>query len=243
MKYLRIKAEQEFEQRNCYARSFQTKRYIRYTTQKVMESNIFLKYYGYVELDNEVDLSKFRFLESEFARLNTFLPVPVAKDHSFRIKKLGKHRAEGIYFPHYKATILDIDHPQSYVHELAHQIDYTFTQDNTLLSENLDFRVVTDRYKYLVNQNIEALENDSLFKKKWFGRTKYNCDYFYQNTEIFARCFEIYLAQRNVTNAFFVSNLGNDPVYPQTPDFTVLINNYFNKLLQRLYHEQSLSKN
>ena len=176
LKYLRIKTERELEQRTSYARAFQTKRYITHKTQNVMNNNIFLEHYGYVELDNDVALDRFRKLEKDFQQLKSVIAIPIAKDHSFRIKKLGKHRAQGIYFAHSKATILDIEHPQSYAHELAHQIDYTMGNESLILSEDISFRHVIDQYKSLVSCSMDNLPADSPFKNKWHGKTKYNRD-------------------------------------------------------------------
>src|SRR5699024_4230619 len=148
--------------------------------------NEFLGKYGYVEIDNDVDLNKFEKLSQEFKELSHKIYIPKADDHSFRIKKLGKHRAAGIYFSGMKSTIVDIDNPDAYIHELGHQIDYTLGK-GSLISASLSFRHIIDEYKVLIRDAVNELDNDNSFKKSWFGNSSYNGDYYFQPTEIMAR--------------------------------------------------------
>ncbi|PUF85687.1 MULTISPECIES: hypothetical protein [unclassified Geobacillus] len=117
--YVKEKVEREVKEVSDYARSFQTKKNINKQTLAVMKDNAFLTKYGYVEIDNDVSLEKFALLEKEFEELTKKIYIPKCDDHSFRIKKLGKHRAAGLYYPDpIRATIFDIDSPDAYCHEL-----------------------------------------------------------------------------------------------------------------------------
>ncbi|RDV23340.1 hypothetical protein DXK91_03075, partial [Parageobacillus toebii] len=115
--YVKEKVEREVKEVSDYARSFQTKKNINKQTLAVMKDNAFLTKYGYVEIDNDVSLEKFALLEKEFEELTKKIYIPKCDDHSFRIKKLGKHRAAGLYYPDpIRATIFDIDSPDAYCH-------------------------------------------------------------------------------------------------------------------------------
>lgn len=62
-----------------------------------MKNNCFKENFGYVELDNDVDLMKFKKIEREFLEFKKVVPLPELNDHSFRVKKLGRIKADGVY--------------------------------------------------------------------------------------------------------------------------------------------------
>src|SRR5699024_1753631 len=224
-----IKVDQEMKAHSSgYARAFETKKNINQNTMEAMKDNEFLGKYGYVEIDNDVDLNKFEKLSQEFKELSHKIYIPKADDHSFRIKKLGKHRAAGIYFSGMKSTIVDIDNPDAYIHELGHQIDYTLGK-GSLISESLSFRHIIDEYKVLVRDAVNELDNDNSFKKSWFGNSSYNGDYYFQPTEIMARSFELYVEEMGVKTSFLKDKL-DTPVYPKDELFIKMIVEYFDNL-------------
>ncbi len=199
MEYLVDKTERRLNMESDYARAFQTKKHINKRTKKVMDNNAFLSKYGYVEIDNDVDLKLFGQLEKDFKSLCQKIHIPTTKDHSFRIKKLGRHRAAGLYYPDpIKSIIFDLDHPNAFVHELEHLIDFTLLSENEqMVSESLHFRKIMDSYKRIMDDKISNLDMDNPFRKQWFGKPKYNRSYYFQATEVFARSYELYLSQRN----------------------------------------------
>ncbi|MEF3304271.1 hypothetical protein [Paenibacillus sp. GYB003] len=223
------KTEWEFEQQSTYAKAFEDKKNITQKVRSAMENNSFLKRYGKVELDNDTDLNKFRVLNQEYEDLMKLIQIPVATDHSFRIRKLGKHRAAGIYFPFFKATVFDLDHPDAYCHELAHQIDYT-SSGSMLLSEQFDFYPTYRMYKDQVTARVNALDPEDPFVIQWRGKTKYNSNYYFQYTEVFARCFELFLYHILKIESSFLKSDYTHPVYPD--DLTLLqhIEHYFRSL-------------
>lgn len=230
------KTEEEIRRLSNYASAFETKKHINQTHLKRMKYNAYLDYYGYVELDNDVDLNKFSYLERELKEFVKHIPIVKRDDFSFRIKKLGKHRAAGIFFPTYKSTILDINHPSSFAHELFHQIDYLLAEDEKVdyFSETLEFRALIDLYKRNVENEINRLPRDSNWVKNWNSKSKYNREYYYQPTEIFARCGEIYLYTQDVELSLTKTRkeIEESPVYPLDETFLMQVKEMYQYIIK-----------
>lgn len=242
--YIKDKVDRAIRETSDYARSFQTKKHINLKTQEVMKNNTFLQKYGYVELDNDVELDKFKVLEKEFEELSEKIYIPKCTDHSFRIKKLGKHKAAGLYYPApVRATIFDLDYPTAYCHELGHQIDHVLLKDERggMLSETVRFMRVIEIYKAVVNETVENLKDGSQFKACWKGKTKYNSSYYFLPTEIFARSFEMYLTHKDIKTSFLPEIL-DTPVYPMHDENLLkLISNYFDELFATYKAEEQVT--
>ena len=236
--YVQYKTAQQIKERSDYASSFQTKKAIKKTHLEKMKNNEFLNRYGYVELDNDVDLYKFRIIEDNLRELCEVIHIPMRKDYNFRIKKLGKHKAAGVFFPYFRTTIFDLHHPNAFVHELGHQVDHMLAEDisEDFHSELIEFRPVLDMYKRLVMKKVDSLDKDDNFKMQWDGGTKFNKSYYMQPTEVFARSYEIYLATKGVKNSLLKSEeeLKSRHVYPFDDLFIELITHYYDNLLAEL---------
>lgn len=227
--YVKDKTEREFDDDRSYAAAFQEKKNITQRIRSVMEDNKFLQRYGVVELDNDTDLEKFKELEEDFVALMDKVYIPTALDHSFRIRKLGKHRAAGLYFPFYKATVFDLDHPSAFSHELSHQIDYTHG-DRELLSEKFNFYPIFESYKEIVIRRVMELGANDPFKNVWEGKTKYNANYYLQYTEVFARCYEMYMFHSLDIRSSLLQEKYDSPVYPDTSHLLERVEKYFRML-------------
>lgn len=44
----------------------------------------------------------------------------------FKVRKLGNHKALGLYYPEAKVLVVDVDSPSSFIHEYGHLLDYKF---------------------------------------------------------------------------------------------------------------------
>lgn len=229
--YVKYRVKQEEENRAGYARSFQTKKHIKKSTTEKMENNAFLEAFGYVEIDNDFSLEAFAECEKEFRKLMEVLPIQYAKDASFRIKKLGKHRAAGLYYSNpINCVIFDVRYTTALIHEYAHYIDYEKDKtSSTLLSERIEFRNVVDLYKSITNKKVRELDDDYLFKIQWLGKTKYNKNYYWQNTEIFARSFELYLYHKGYRSLFLQEEYSGIE-YPMDEEYLQAIESYFDKV-------------
>lgn len=224
------KVKRMLEEHSSYAKSFQTKKNIKTRNLEVMSQNEFLSIYGYVELDNDTDIAKFHQLELEFIELREFLSLTPASDHSFRIRKLGRHQAAGLYYYYYKALVIDLDSPDAFVHELAHQLDHNSIQGLTI-SDLSGFYAVSSLYEQLVVSDISQRPEYDPFRISWNGKSKYNQSYYLENTEIFARSFEIYLKLVKKFDSSFLKEDYSSPYYPNRPEFLSLIEQYFDGLL------------
>jgi len=214
-----------------YARSYQTKKNIPEKVKKKMVNNKFNKHFGYVEFDELVDLDKIKLIESEWEEINKEILFPINKDHSLRFRRLGKHKAAGLYFPAAKAVCVDIQEPSSMIHEVLHMIDYT-SLHNANLSSSYEFRSIVERYKVITDKRVDKLSDEDGFKKRWNGSTKYNKDYYQSTREIFARCGEMYIEKVLGIDSSLVKS-DSRVLYPSDDDFLVeLCSKYYKKIIQ-----------
>lgn len=212
------------------ARAFETKKNIPEKILKVMNNNKFLNDFSYVEIDEGTDLLKFYYIEKEWTKIKDALNLEMFFTNikpELRFKKLGKHRALGLYYPGLKCICVDITSPSSLLHELGHFIDYTFK--NQQLSLQIEFFHLISEYKKAYNKYL--IENKDLSNIKYLTKKR---KYFFTPTEVFARCFEIYLVNKGVKTSFLKekNELSIDGGYPKIDDnFNNLINLYFDNIL------------
>lgn len=223
--------ESEIQTERDYAASYETKKNIPQKVQDKMKNTIFLNYFGYVEFDELTDLEKVEQIEKEWLEFTEQIVFPIKKDHSLRFKRLGKHKAGGLYFPSKKAVCIDLQSPSSMIHEIFHMIDFT-THPNTCLSSIYDFCSIVENYKKATNVKINELPKEDAFKKQWNGNSKYNKTYYHNPKEIFARCGEMYVSYTLKINTSLI-NINNDILYPVDNESLMdLINNYYSKIIQ-----------
>lgn len=209
-----------------YAKSFETKKNIPEYIQEAMHKSVFSNYFNFVEFDELTKLDEMEKIEKEWIELTKILNFQAAKNHSLRFRRLGHHKAGGLYYPAMKAVCIDLESPSSLVHELMHMIDYTTKEVN--LSESYEFYRIKEMYKEIVTKNIGCLEDDNALKSKWNGSTKHNKSYYLSSEEIFARTGEVYVRQvLNIDNSL-VNGVG--PLYPSEDRFLRLVEDYFSKL-------------
>lgn len=173
------------------ATPYMTKKNINLETQKAMEETKLNNDFKYIELDNTVDLKKFKLAEKDMLKLNQKLPKG-KKQAELRIRKLGNYKANGVFFPNYNCIAVDFREGgglSSYVHEYGHYLDYNFS--DTLLSR-------TDKFKEIVRKYSAILE-----KKNFSGySSKYDLAYFTTPTEVFARGFELFVNNKGYEGSF-----------------------------------------
>ena len=213
------------------ARAFETKKNINKETLAIMNTTKFLNDFSYVEIDNDTDLSKFNLIEKEWDKVKNALNMKKRLSKvspELRFKKLGKHRALGLYYPSLKCLCVDINSPKSFIHELGHYIDYT--NEEGQLSLTFKFLPVINAYKKAFEKTLLESDNDSIVK---YLRRK--LDYYYTPTEIFARSLEIYLVNKGLKTSFLRidSELLLEGGYPSITDNLLdIINEYFDDLIE-----------
>jgi hypothetical protein len=81
---------------------------------------------GGVEYDARMDLPLMDAFSSDFARFIDLLGVPPGWGRGVELKfrRLGRHRAEGLYFPDRRILALDVRTSRSFAHEFGHLVDY-----------------------------------------------------------------------------------------------------------------------
>ena len=175
---------------NQVARSFETKKNIPEKIKIIMNSNKFLNYFTYVEMDSETDIKNFRLVENEWVRVSEiFNLTKLDKRPELRFRKLGKHKALGLYYPGLKCMCVDITSPSSFLHEFGHHIDFTYS--DRPLSLKGEFMPILR--EYAKQYDLQRNEDSYLYNKR---------NYFITPTEVFAITFEIYLVKKGVQTSF-----------------------------------------
>lgn len=217
-----------------YASAYQTKKNIPKSVLHAMANSKFNEHFGYVEFDEDCDLEKISIIEKEFLALTKIFNQDRLNEYSIRFRKLGKHRAAGLYFPSLGCLCVDIDSPNSLGHEYFHLLDYK----NNCLSKRYSFQPIIQHYTRLIEE--EVRKSDKLLKQ-WNGNTKYNRDYYLEPTEIFARCGEMYLTHIKQVSNSLVNPDYNGFAYPNNAELLNLIDNYFSKVLPEISNKKEVA--
>lgn len=183
------------ENSSDYAKVFKTKKNINKKVLEEMKQSPFLKYFRYVELDNDTDILKYRGVFTEWEKVSKVLPN--VKGLELRFRKLGQLRAVGVFFPTYKCISLDIRDVSAFIHEYAHAIDFS---QKDVLSLQKDFSKIVDEYSRNYDNLVDRSGNPDYYKRKG--------GYFKSTTEIFARGLEYYLLLKGVKTPLNVTKEG-----------------------------------
>ena len=208
-------ARYEKESSSTYAKSFQTKKNINKETIKAMKKSAFNRFFKFVEFDNEVDLNKIEEIYKEFEAFNVFLfgEEVATPEVELRFRKLGNHKAAGLYYPEHDCICIDISNPYSFVHEYGHMLDY----HSGNVSEQREFKEVRDAYESAIKAEIK--------EKQIKLSGKYKLNYYLTPTEIFARSFEYYMRFLGLDNS--IVGRCEDFAYPKDEFYKKRIKRYF----------------
>lgn len=178
------------EGRNTIA-TFRTDK--KYQDEELNKTTIFNQWFRKVEVDTEkyesnvFDYEKFSEVEKDFAAIYDQLPKTSAKPE-LRFRKLGKHKASGLYSPFLNIIAVDVRMTNSFVHEYGHYLDFKY--QNSVLSNSSLFAPFIKMYR----ENLSALNETSCVSKKMI-------DYYNIPTEIFARGFELWVHANIVSDS------------------------------------------
>lgn len=223
---LKNEAKMEKELSGDYAKSFQTKKNIPQKCIKAMSQSGFNEYFGYVEFDEECDLSLMEELYREYRAFAVELGIQKYPEVSLRFRKLGNHKASGLYYYILKCLCVDVRSPGSMVHEVGHAIDYHLGH----ISAQYAFQSVYDRYEYLLSKYMKVSKGPQVEILK--GKTKYNLQYYLMPTEVFARCFEMYVVRiRGIDNSLCKPEAGF--AYPEDDKLREEIKVFFDRFLSK----------
>ncbi|MCM1561697.1 MAG: hypothetical protein NC123_19510 [Butyrivibrio sp.] len=213
------------EMARTIATAYITKKNIPQKTLEAMEHTLFKNYFKYVEFDEEVDLDAVKTLEKEFKIINeAYFSGKAFFDVKLRFRKLGKHKASGLYYPTIHTLCVDLRSPSSFIHEYFHMLDDQMGD----LSLGRAFQDIVGEYKKAFLKELEHLETGIQAQLK--GSSKYNLSYFFRRAEIFARCGEIYFVRvPKVESSLIKPDLKY--AYPASEQLDELIKNYYEDLL------------
>lgn len=212
---------------NGSARVFETKRNIPDKYLKAMAESKFNDYFDYVEIDEECNLESIVEIEKEFiAMKHECFGMDKHDNVSIRFRKLGRHRALGLYFPYLMCLCVDIRSPSSMGHEYLHMVDFKRGE----LSGKYDFLKIRECYKGILKDFIASLPSDDPLRSRLEGSTKYNLKYYLEPTEVFARCGELYFTKlRGVDNSLLRPSYNF--AYPaDSEELMCLIDEYYGEL-------------
>lgn len=210
-----------------YAKSYQTKKNIPAKTLASMEESAFNDYFGYVEFDENVDLNKIAVVTEQFVAFKeTYFPKIDSSDNAIRFRRLGNHKALGLYYPSVKCLCVDINSPSSLIHEYGHLIDFCYGR----LSNESSFYQIRRMYEDRIRRR---MEEDKDFSGLMKSKGKYNLSYYLIPTEIFARSFELYVKEVLGVNNSLTPTV-YEAVYPTDDEFIKAIELYFINTLPHL---------
>lgn len=215
------------ESAKTIATAYITKKNIPLQVQETMKKTAFMNYFKYVEFDEETDLAGIRGIEKEFLVLNREyfhdLKYPTV---NLRFRKLGKHKATGLYYPGIDTLCVDIRSPSSFLHEFFHMMDDLLGD----LSLGVEFEPLAEEYKRAFKDGLR--QQPDAVKEQMNGKTKYSKAYFFRRAEIFARCGEIYFTRiLNVESSLIKPDLSF--AYPLSESLDGLIKPYYENLLEK----------
>lgn len=210
---------------NDYAKAFQTKKNIPLKIQGAMAKSGFKQYgFKFVEYDADTDLSKVERIEQDWAELYAKLPKS-KQPLDLRFRKLGNYRANGAYFPSFRCMAVDLRAIDSFIHEYAHHLDFTY-QDEPL-SLTPEFLPIIRKY----SQNYDAL--------KGVEESRALTQYYKTPTEIFARAYEIYLVGHKKYKSLLLktpNRYQSEHPYKaitQDAELLALVNDYFDTVFSK----------
>lgn len=211
-----------------YAHSFETKKNIPLNIQKAMQESDFHNFFGgFVEFDELCDVKKIRVLEKEWRALaEKHFNATKFNNVNLRFRRLGNHKASGLYYPAFRCICVDIINPSSMVHEFGHMID-----DGSLSGiggDYLSLKPDFDQIKEVYREHIDSI--DMLKNKKG----KYSADYYKNATEIFARSFEMYVSRVLGVSNSLLGDLHSFE-YPDDEEFMSMVKAYFDRLFKVLF--------
>ena len=215
----------EKKSKGDYALSFQTKKNIPGKIIDRMKSSKFNDSFGYVEFDEDCDISKIAEIEYEWSAMcEKIFGCNKYPDVSLRFRRLGNHKASGLYYSGFRCICIDIRTPSSMVHEFMHMID-----DGTLTGIRGDYLSLKNDFERILSYYSGLIDKANI---KCTG--KYDKNYYKTPTEVFARCSEMYVSRvLKVKNSLITEEHGF--AYPDDPKLMEYITSYFDTLFSTAF--------
>ncbi len=173
---------------------------------------------GGVELDHRVSPGQLPLFTAEILRLLDLFEVPLAwgSGVELKIRCLGQHRADGLYFPDPPVVALDRRTLQSFAHELGHLFDYRARTGRKASGPvpTLSPEPLFAPFRARMLERMQGASSSPRAPGAGSGRMSWR--YFASPSECFARAFEQIVAEHVTHPSFMVgtpSRYRNDALY------------------------------
>ncbi len=204
------------------ARTYERKRAsTRRALREEASSPIVSFFTGGLELDPAVDLLRFRRFTEDFLAFLVRLGVSRewGRGAELKFRRLGRHRADGLYYPLQRVLVLDVRTWSSFAHEFGHLMDYAaqaLGPYRRTLSGAEDFAPLRAA---LLERMRERAPGDPRISHR---RGRLSWAYFASASECFARAFEQFVAESLPEPSVLVhpaSRYRSDPLFfPSLPE-------------------------
>lgn len=170
----------------------------------------------------EFDYNLFRKVEEDFEEICNKLPHASAQPE-LKLRKLGKHKATGLYAPFLNILAVDVRNTESFIHEYGHYLDYkhggkenyslrddfehiitSYSNNFKIISKKKEDDLLTRLMKASKDPipSVVSLEEKRLSSElELLKQTEKMFDYFTTPTEIFARGFELWVFETITSNS------------------------------------------
>lgn len=186
----------------------------------------------------EFDYNLFRKVEEDFEEICNKLPHASAQPE-LKLRKLGKHKATGLYAPFLNILAVDVRNTESFIHEYGHYLDYkhggkenyslrddfehiitSYSNNFKIISKKKEDDLLTRLMKASKDPipSVVSLEEKRLSSElELLKQTEKMFDYFTTPTEIFARGFELWVFETITSNS---SLLASKETYSNRIEYT-----------------------
>lgn len=172
----------------------------------------------------EFDYSLFKKVEEDFEEICNKLPHASAQPE-LKFRKLGKHKATGLYAPFLNILAVDVRNTESFIHEYGHYLDYKHGgKENYSLRDDFEHIITSYSNNFKITfkkkedelltrlmkaskesasgTNVVSLEEKRLSAElELLKKSNKMFDYFTTPTEIFARGFELWVFETITSNS------------------------------------------
>lgn len=202
----------------------------KYQDEALNKSTLFNKMgFRKVEIDTQkydgevFNYEEFSKVEQDFLAVLDKLPQAKAQPE-LKFRRLGKHKAWGIYSPALNILAVDVRHTESFIHEYGHYLD--FKHGDEVYSEMSTFLPIIKAYE----EKLTELAEDSKYAQKLTAK---RMSYYLIPTEIFARAFELWVSGTIVSDATIIystETYNNQPEYIAFSHIKELVFSFFNAI-------------
>lgn len=202
----------------------------KYQDEALNKSTLFNKMgFRKVEIDTQkydgevFNYEEFSKVEQDFLAVLDKLPQAKAQPE-LKFRRLGKHKAWGIYSPALNILAVDVRHTESFIHEYGHYLD--FKHGDEVYSEMPTFLPIIKAYE----EKLTELAEDSKYAQKLTAK---RMSYYLIPTEIFARAFELWVSGTIVSDATIIystETYNNQPEYIAFSHIKELVFSFFNAI-------------